>query len=235
MLPDLRALLGAIVAAIALLMASFALVATFRVAQDSRTGLLQADLAQRGRATMLPGIEAGAALLIDRPAPLEANPVPVVEISQAPDIVEEAPQAIAEAPDAPMSVALVAPQAEPAAVPATELLTIVLPAFELPLSDPPMGGPLGQQTATQSQLPPRKAADGTAAANAKIAKNAKRKAERAAAEKARAVRIARIVRERKARRAAQARAKQQSAGSFNNAPFGNSFGNGPFGNGAFGQ
>ena len=51
MLPDIRAVIAAIAAAIGLLMISFGLVATFRVAQDSRAASLQADLAQRGRAS----------------------------------------------------------------------------------------------------------------------------------------------------------------------------------------
>jgi membrane protein involved in colicin uptake len=64
------------------------------------------------------------------------------------------------------------------------------------------------------------------------ANNAKKKAEQAAARKARAQRIARA-RKAAARRVAQARAKQeQTAGSFNTAPFGNSFGS--FGNSTFG-
>ena len=49
MLPNIRVVLGAVVAAVVLLAMSFALVATFRVAQDTRIGMLQADLAQRGR------------------------------------------------------------------------------------------------------------------------------------------------------------------------------------------
>ena len=52
MLPDIRAVIAAVVVAIGLLTISFGLVATFRVAQDVRAGVLQADLAQRGRAPL---------------------------------------------------------------------------------------------------------------------------------------------------------------------------------------
>lgn len=134
MLPGIRALLGAIVAAIGMLVISFGLVATFRVAQDARIGLVQADLAQRGRSLIAPSEESRATLLIDRPAPLEANPVSAVEIKETPAILEEVPET-------PISVVLAAPQSEP---PATEL-----PATEVPTTEPPwvpMGGPLPEQT-----------------------------------------------------------------------------------------
>jgi hypothetical protein len=88
MLPNIRAVLGAIVAAVALLAMSFALVATFRVAQDTRIGMLQADLAQRGRSSIPASQESRPALPVDKPAPLEANPVAVVEVQEAPGIAE---------------------------------------------------------------------------------------------------------------------------------------------------
>lgn len=215
MLPDIRAVFAAVIAAVALLTISFGLVATFRVAQDSRSGSLQADLAQRGRIFAQAGSESRPMSLIDRPAPLEANPVPTVEIREAPEIIEETPEI-------PMSVALAEPEAEPAA--------IELPATELPSADPPMGGPLPEQTVIHPEPPIGKVVD-----------EAKKKAEKAAAKKARAARIARqrkaaarrAAQERAKQLAAQERAKQQSAGSFNSAPFGNSFGN--FGNSTSGQ
>ena len=58
MLPDIRAVVAAVFAAIALLAVSFGVAATFRVAQESRTGSLQADLARRSRIRRLraPGL-----------------------------------------------------------------------------------------------------------------------------------------------------------------------------------
>src|SRR5689334_21410671 len=50
MLPGIRALTIAIIAALGLLIGAFALAAALRVAQESRSGQLRADLAQRGRA-----------------------------------------------------------------------------------------------------------------------------------------------------------------------------------------
>jgi hypothetical protein len=216
MLPDIRAILAVVVAAVGLLAASFGLVATFRVAQESRSGLLQADLAQRGRAFVPASAESRAILLIEKPAPLEANPVQAVEIEDAPDIVEDAPEI-------PPPVVMAAPLAEP---PAVEAPPVEQSATEPPPAEPPMGGPLPEQVAAiQAGQPSHELADGTAA---------KKKAREAAAKKARAARIARERRTAAKRaRAAQARAKQQEASSFNNAPFGNSFGN--FGNSSFGQ
>ena len=237
MLPNIRAVLGAIVAAVALLAISFGLVATFRVAQDTRIGMLQADLAQRGRSFIPASQESRPALPVDKPTPLEANPVAVVEIRQAPEIPEEAPET-------PMAVVLAVPQPEPPVtdLPVTELLATEVPAIKPPSADPPMGGPLAQDTPIHSGQPARKAVDAIAA------KNAKKKAEQVAAKKAATIaRAQRLARERKAAarkaRAALARAKQQPLSSFDNAPRGNSFGasgnsafgNGTFGNGAFGN
>ena len=67
MLPDFRAVVAAVIAAIALLAISFGVAATFRVAQDNRAGSLQADLAQRGRALAAP-----TPAVIETPAPLQA-------------------------------------------------------------------------------------------------------------------------------------------------------------------
>src|SRR5205807_1416750 len=83
-------------------------------------------------------------------------------------------------------------------------------------AEPPMGGPLpGEAVVTRTTEPSIRVVDHAAA---------KRKARQDAARKAR---VARIARERrtaaKKARAAPARAKQQAAGSFNDAPFG-SFG-----------
>jgi type IV secretory pathway VirB10-like protein len=130
MLPDIRAVVAAVFAVIALLAVSFGLAATFRVAQESRTGSLQADLAQRSRMFVPASSEQRTVLLIDTPAPLEPIPVAAVEVRQAPDIP-------------PVEVA-VAPQAEPAPPPE--------PAARPPAAEPPMGGPL-EVVAARSEEP----------------------------------------------------------------------------------
>src|SRR5436853_7370263 len=48
MLPNIRAVFATIAVAVALLIIASGVVATFRIAQDSRAGSLHADLAQRG-------------------------------------------------------------------------------------------------------------------------------------------------------------------------------------------
>ena len=218
MLPDIRAVIAAIAAAIGLLMISFGLVATFRVAQDSRAVSLQADLAQRGRASPPEHRPIG---IIETPGPTLAVMAPVAPA--LPVGTEPAPPDATPAPDistvaATESTPVNAENAEPAPVLAAtpaemETETPALPA--LPLA---IGGPSPEEVAQAE-------AEHRAAERAKLKK--------ATAEKAKKARAARIARERKAaaRRAAQARAKAQqqtnsfnAAGSFNNAPFGNSFG-----------
>jgi len=49
MLPNFRAVIAAMAAAISLLVLAFGVVAMLRVAQESREGSLHADLARRGR------------------------------------------------------------------------------------------------------------------------------------------------------------------------------------------
>lgn len=211
MLPDIRAVIAAIAAAIGLLMISFGLVAAFRVAQDSRAASLQADLAQRGRASPPEHRPIG---IIETPGPtvaVTARVAPDPPLSTEPD-----PAAAAPAPDS-LSVAAAEPapeNKEPAPVMAAAPAETEAPA--LPAPPLAVGGPSPEEVAQAE-------AEHLAAERAKIKK--------AAAEKAKKARAARIARERKAvaRRAAQARAKQQgnafnSAGAFNNAPFGDSFG-----------
>ena len=170
MLPDFRAVLAAVFAAVGLLMVSFGLVATFRVAQESRSGSLQADLAQRGRVFVPASSESRVVSLIEGPAPLEANPVLAVEGKDAPDIADIAP------------VVAAAPRAEP-------------PAIEPPPAEPPMGGPLPEQIAAiHTEQPPRSAADearkkaetARKARAARIARERKAAARRARAAQARA-------------------------------------------------
>ena len=211
MLPDIRAVIATIAAAIGLLMISFALVAAFRVAQDSRAASLQADLAQRGRASPPEHRPIG---IIDTPGPTVAVTAPVAParpISTEPD-----PAAAAPVPDGP-AVAATEPapeNKEPAPVMAAAPAQTDAPAPPAPPLA--VGGPSPEEVAQAE-------AEHQAAERAKVKK--------AAAEKAKKARAARIARERRAaaRRAAQARAKQQqqtnsfnSAGTF--APFQNSFG-----------
>jgi len=158
MLPDIRAAVAAIFAAIALLAISFGVAATFRVAQESRTGPLQADLAQRTRVFIQPSSEQRSVLLIDAPAPLEPIPVAAVEVKEAPDIP-------------PPAEVAAAPQAEPAPLPE--------PAVQPPAAEPPMGGPL--EVAVRSEEPVDIAAE-HAAEKQKAKKSAAKKA-RAARER----------------------------------------------------
>jgi type IV secretory pathway VirB10-like protein len=194
MLPDIRAVVAAIFAAIALLAISFGVAATFRVAQESSTGPLQADLAQRTRTFVPASGEQRTVLLIDTPAPLEPVPVSAVEVKDAPDIPP------------PVEIAA-APQAEPAPPPE--------PAVQPSAAEPPLGGPL-KIVAARSEEPVDRAA--VRAAEKERAKRAAAKKARAARE-----RIARQ-RKAAARRAAEARAKQQASSFNNNSTFGNSFG-----------
>ncbi len=198
MLPDIRAVVAAVVAALGLLMISFGLVAALRVAQENHAGSLQADLAQRGRSAPVSKSERRAVTVIDTPAPHvvalpRIPPLPVVEIRDAPigeirPIAAETPPVLAE----PRPVAAVQ---EPAAAP---------PAA------PGLGGPLAERAPVQADTE-RSAAEKAAA-------------RKAAAKKARA---ARLVRARKARAAQARRLKEQSAfGGFGSGfnTFGN-FGN----------
>jgi hypothetical protein len=224
MLPDIRAVIAAIVAAVGLLSAAFGLVATLRVAQQQHSASFQADLAARGRpvlpASATPSAPPGerVVLIVDTPgphlAPPARSPVPVNAPAEdpAPEPVPPAPavavQTLALAPlVVPAAPAVDPPQAAPHAqapqprppAEATQATPPTEAAQATPPSDPPIGGPLLAE-------PPRSASDNSA--------NRKR----AAAEKARKVRAARIARERKAaKRAAQARrAKQPSSPSFGN-------------------
>ncbi len=232
MLPNLRAVLAAIVAAVGLLVGTFALVAILRVAQENRTGPLHADLVQRSRTLAVPAsIEPRAIAPVEKPAPLEPNPVQAVEMS---DAVEIPPPIVAAAPHLPATE----PIEPPADAPTQAAVTDAAPPLPAPAAvteavppaEPPMGGPLPEHAlATHTAKAPGRIVDHAAA---------KRKAKQEAARKARAARLARLARERKAAarkaRAAQGQAQtqQQTFGVPNNTPFG-SFGN--FGNNSFGR
>src|SRR4051812_4823479 len=147
MLPGIRSVLIAIIAAVSLLIGASALLATFRVAQESRSGSLQAEFAQRSRTLLVASDEPRAIAPIEKPAPLEPMPVRLVEAMEAPEIpvpvAEAAPQpeppAVelpAEAPTVEPPVeapAIIAAQAEPPAIePPAEIARAELPAIEQP-------------------------------------------------------------------------------------------------------
>src|SRR5947208_16630 len=86
MLPSMRAVIVVVASAIGLMIIAFGTVATFRVAQESRAGSLQADLAQRGHAA-LP--EPRPIVVIETPGPTllarapEIEPIPPVAAKEA--------------------------------------------------------------------------------------------------------------------------------------------------------
>jgi hypothetical protein len=113
MLPDIRAVIAALFAAVGLLMIAFGAVAMFRVAQDSH-GAVQADLAKRGRSAP-PPLSGQQVTVVDTPGPHIAPfpPLPVVEVKDAPIAdIRDAPSPIADAPPAPPADAAT-PPAEP--------------------------------------------------------------------------------------------------------------------------
>lgn len=221
MLPDIRAVIATIAAAIGLLMISFGLVATFRVAQDSRAASLQADLAQRGRASPPQHRPIG---IIETPGPTLAVIAPVAPT--LPGSAEPEPADVTPAPGNPMMVAASepAPQEKEPVPENKEPAPVMAAVAEETEAPPPPAPPLAIGGPSPEEV---------AQADAEHQTAERAKAKKAAAEKAKTIRAARIARERKAaaRRAAQARARAQqqtnsfnAAGTFNNAPFGNSFG-----------
>lgn len=147
MLPDIRAVIAAIVMAIGLLTISFGLVATFRVAQDVRAGVLQADLAQRGRTPLPVNTEPRAILIIETPDP---SPPPKPHYAETLEPVPIAP------------VLAAATLAEPVAA---------APESPVPPTEPPIGGPLPEQlAAVHTDAPPRDIAAERAAKKAAVKK-----------------------------------------------------------------
>lgn len=240
MLPDIRAVIAAIVAAVGLVSAAFGLVATLRVAQQQHSVSFQADLAARGRqpapapapiTTPAASSDERIVLIIDTPGPhLAPSPRRAAPVSAAVEKPEALPPAPAitvqtaafEPPVMAAGSSVDPPQAAPHAVapqprPPAEAAPATPPtetAQAAPPSDLPIGGPLLAE-------PPRRLAE---APQRGAADNAAAERKRAAAEKARKARAARIARQRKAaKRAAQVRAKQRSSPSFGNA---NALGNG---------
>ena len=76
MLPNIRAVIAAMAAAITLLVLAFGVVATLRVAQESRAGSLHADLARRGQAA---AAEPQPVMVIETPGPTLLAKAPEVE------------------------------------------------------------------------------------------------------------------------------------------------------------
>jgi type IV secretory pathway VirB10-like protein len=189
MLPDIRAVFAAFVAAIGLLMIAFAAVAAFRVAQESRVASLQSDLAQRGQA--VPPQTGQRVAVIETPGPHIAPPppLPVVEVKIAP--------VGAEVSSIPL---LPATQPEPEAAP----VAIAAPREEAVPVTEPIGGPLAEPAPARSE-------GDRAAAKQERARTL------AAAKRARQVRLARQRKAAAARRAALARenAKQAATSPFN--------------------
>ena len=232
MLPDIRAVIAAIVTAVGLLTISFGMVAAFRVAQDDRAGFLHAELTQRGRLPLPISATPGTILIVDT-SPMTVPPTPGVElpvlvaINAAPVVIETKAEtepvsddrATIKAAEAsqPVMAAIAAPASE---APAIQEHEIALP----PSGVLAVGGPFAEVAAPSAQNGIRQ----HSAAEQRAAKAA-------AVKKARAVRLAR---ERRiaARRAAAARRAQQtptaafgwntpqtnySFDSFNNRGFGN--------------
>ena len=203
MLPDIRAVIAAMVATIGLLMIAFALVATYRVAQERHSGSLQADLAQRSRDALPAKSGERQILIIETPGPHVLAPAKIAPIGIAPTAIVAVPPAEPEAP-APVAATLTTETPSP------------------PPAEPPIGGPL-EPPALPAEREVAPVERHVAAENPSRIDS--RALERAAAAKAKKARIAR---ERKAaaRRAAQARRASQQAtpsfGSFGN-PFGGTF------------
>ena len=117
MLPNIRAVIAAMAAAISLLILAFGVVATLRVAQESRAGSLHADLTRRGQAA---AAEPQPVMVIETPGPTLLAKAP--EVEALPPADEPAPAATEppamEREQAPQSVAAI-PETPPiAAVPA---------------------------------------------------------------------------------------------------------------------
>ena len=214
MLPDIRAVIAAVLTAVGLLTLAFGVAATFRVAQDSRAGSLHADIAQRGRYPLQPSNTPHTALIVETPAASPQQPAaqepegpgPALALA-APAPAETPATANAELPLAPAETAMPKePDVTLAVVPrdlAPEpIATPVQTSAALPEPEPSVGGPFVEPvSAAQAQ-----SAEHVAAA---------RKAAKLAAEKrVRAARAARLARERRAaaaRRAALARRAQATA------------------------
>ena len=240
MLPDIRAVIAAIVTALGLLTLSFGMVAAFRVAQDDRAGFLHTDLAKRGHLSPPIRTAPGTILIVDTspmtvvpmlaaelPVQVAANPAPlVIETKAEAETASATPAAIKVETSLPLAVAA-APVSE---APAIQEREIAVP----PSGVLPVGGPFAEVTSPSARNSIRQHSAAV-----------ERAAKAAAIKKARAVRLARA-RRIAARRAAAARRAQQTTTtplgwnnpqanySYSFDSFNNSSLNGGFGNAATG-
>src|SRR5882672_7295349 len=211
MLPDIRAVIAAIVTALGLLTLSFGMVAAFRVAQDDRAGFLHAELAQRGRQPAPVGATPGTTLIVDTSpmtvAPMLAAELPVqVAANPAPVVVETKAEAESASvvPVAIKGVEASQPVVVAAAAPVSEAPAIQEREIALPSSGVlPVGGPF-------AEIAPPSAQNSIHQHSAAVL----RAARAAAIKKARAVRLARERRIAARRAAAARRARQTPAAAF---------------------
>ena len=170
MLPDARAAIAALVAAVGLLMAGFGVAATFRVAHESRPSPLQA-----ARSVLLaeppPRDMPGPIMAREDAAPASADnqdhPGETASVAPpiaSPPVGESAPRIAPPAPvaaaPAPVAAAPAASSPDPpettgsvAAVPHADAPAAAVP---LPAADPPAGGPLEQAALTPTATPDAK-------------------------------------------------------------------------------
>jgi hypothetical protein len=141
MLPDIRAVIAAMVAAVGLLMATFGVVATLRVAQQHQSESLRADLAARGRSA--PPAQSGTrtVLIVDTPGPHLATPVSGATPARAP--------AVDPAPEPATPVPAIAVQAVPLEPPLA-----ASPPVEVPPQTPPADTPQPVEAAQATLTPP---------------------------------------------------------------------------------
>lgn len=161
MLPDIRAVIAAIVAAACLLIVAFGAVAMFRVAQETRVASLQADLAQRTHpVTSAPPRRV---TVIETPGPTLLAKAPAVEPPVPAPTPEERTPAAQEAPapqqddSAPLVTAAI-PESSPAPdrVPEREANDQPAVIASVPASDPPVTA--ANEIALDTSTPPADAA-----------------------------------------------------------------------------
>jgi hypothetical protein len=259
MFPDMRAVVAAMAAAIILLTVAFGVVATLRVAQESRAGSLHADLARRGQAG---AAEPQPVVVIETPGPTLLAKAPEVEApspggKQAPTPAEQ-PETSAQAPQPAISLSKTPEAASASAEPDANNARVAAASPTAPESapiiesgpepEPPVASAIvtavPRDFAAEQEPPspvPIMALGGPspeeiAQANAQRKAAERARAKKAAAEKRKKARAGRMARERKlaAQRAAEAQARQQASASGQASAFGftagGSFNSAPFGN-----
>src|SRR3954465_6132692 len=101
MLPNIRAVFATIAVAVASLIIASGVVATFRIAQESRAGSLHADLTQRGHA-VAPQPQPQPLVVIETPGPPQP---PVGMGTPGPPLLPKAPEPEPAPPRAPQEQA----------------------------------------------------------------------------------------------------------------------------------